>query len=81
MLHSLKLHVWPECRSAAQWHQETGIFLDDAAFFPPSMRQRINLEALYGKALRRAASAADDCGPARRLPDACPCTLDVLLLG
>lgn len=82
MLHLLKLHAWPESRSAAHWRQETGTFLDDATlYFSPSMRQRINLEALYGKALRRAASATDDSGPARRLPDACPFTLDALLSG
>ncbi len=82
MLHLLKLHAWPESRSAGYWRQEAGTFLDDAAlYFAPSMRQRIDLEALYTKAWRRAASATDESGPAQHLPNACPFTLDALLSG
>ncbi len=82
MLHLLKLHAWPASRSAGHWRQEAGTFLDDAAlYFAPSMRQRIDLEALYTKALRRAASATDDSGAALHLPNACPFTLDALLSG
>ena len=82
MLHLLKLHPWPASRSVAHWQQETGTLLDDAALhFAPSMHQRMDVDALYGRALRRFRSAADHSGPARRVPDVCPFTLDALLSG
>jgi Domain of unknown function DUF29 len=82
MLHLLKLHAWPASLSVGHGRQEAGTFLDDTAlYFAPSMRQRMDLEALYAKALRRAASATDESGPALHLPNACPFTLDALLAG
>jgi hypothetical protein len=82
MTHLLKLHAWPGSQSAPHWRGEAGVFLDDAGQrFTPSMRQRIELEALYAKALRRAREATDDAGAPRPLPDACPFTLDELLAG
>ena len=82
MAHLLKRHVWPASQSAAHWRQEAGMFLDDAEQrFTPSMRQRIELDRLYAKALRRAREGADDAGAPRPLPDACPFGLDELLAG
>ena len=82
MIHLLKLHAWPASQSAAHWRSEAGIFLDDAAQrFTPSMQQRVELDDLYARALRRAREAADDAGPARPLPEACPFALDELLVG
>ena len=82
MTHLLKRHAWPGSQSAAHRRGEAGVFLDDAGQrFTPSMRQRIGLEALYAKALRRAREAVDDTGVPRLLPDACPFTLDGLLGG
>ena len=82
MAHLLKLHAWPGSRAAAHWHDEAGVFLDDAADrFTPSMRQRIEVEALYAKALRRVRALQDVTGIARPLPEACPFTLDALLAG
>ena len=82
MTHLLKLHAWPGSQSAAHWRGEAGVFLDDAGQrFTPSMRQRIELEALYAKALRRAREATDAAGAQGPLPDACPFRLDVLLAG
>ncbi len=82
MAHLLKLHAFPDSQAAAHWRDETGTFLDDAARrFTPSMWQRISLDDLYTKALRRARAATDDAGAARPLPQACPFTLDELLAG
>lgn len=82
MTHLLKLHAWPESLACAHWRDEAGVFLDDAARrLSPSMSRRIALDELYAKALRRARAAADDAGPARALPDACPFVLDELLDG
>jgi hypothetical protein len=82
MAHLLKCRAWPASTAAAHWRDEAGTFLDDAQRrFTPSMRQRIDLDDLYAKALRRARTAADDGEPARPLPAACPFALDSLLAG
>lgn len=82
MIHLLKLHAWPGSQSAAHWRGEAGIFLDDAAQrFTPSMRQRVELDDLYARALRRAHEATNDAGTPRPLPEACPFALDELLTG
>ena len=82
MTHLLKLHAWPGSAAAAHWREEAGTFLDDAEQrFSSSMRQRIDLDDLYVKALRRARTATDDAGPPHSLPDICPFTLNELLSG
>lgn len=80
--HLPKLHAWPGSTSAAAWTSETGLFPDDAeARCTPSMRQRIDLVATHGKALRRVRMTNDASGAARSLPEMCPFTLDELLAG
>ena len=82
LIHLLKLHAWPDSPAAAHWLGEVGVFLADAEdCFTPSMRQRIELDALYAKALGLAREAADAVGEPRPLPDACPFTLGELLAG
>ncbi len=82
MVHLLRLHAMPDSQAAAHWREETGVFLDDAAQrFTPSMRQRITLDELYAKALRRACSLLPDAGGGTVLPEACPFTLEALLAG
>lgn len=82
MTHLLKLRDWPSSQAVAHWRDEAGLFLDDAGRrFTPSMKQRIDLDDLYAKALRRARNAADESGPAQPLPDGCPFDLDALLAG
>ncbi len=83
MVHLLKLHAWPDSQAAAHWYDEAGVFLDDAADrFTPSMRQRIDPDALYAKALRRVQAAREMSGGSPRpLPETCPFTLDELLAG
>ena len=76
----LKLHAWPDSAAVAHWRSEAGVFLADAEdCFTPSMRQRIELDALYAKALGLAREATDATGEPRPLPEACPFTLDELL--
>jgi hypothetical protein len=80
MVHLLKLRAWPQSQAVGLWRDETRRFLDDAADrFTPSMRQRIDLDVLYARALRRARDASDVSGPPQILPDGCPFTLDCLL--
>ncbi len=83
MAHLLKLHALPESQAAKHWRDEIRAFLHDAKRrFTSSMRQRIGLEDLYCEASGRAHAAAADLGLApRRLPKACPFTLDELLGG
>lgn len=80
MVHLLKLRAWPGSRAAGHWCDEAGVFLDDAERrFTASMRQRIGLDDLYARALRRARAAKDDAGTPHALPDTCPFVLGDLL--
>ena len=80
LLHLLKMHAWPHSPSVGHWQDETRAFLDDAQDrFTPSMRQRIDVGGLYGKALYRLPTLPDDSGNPLFLPTACPYTLDELL--
>jgi len=80
LTHLLKLHAWPGSQSAGHWRDEVGVFLDDAERrFTPSMRQRMELDMLYAKALRRTRGKTDDAGVPNPLPDTCPYSLDDLL--
>ena len=79
MIHLLKLRIRPDSPAADHWREKAGIFLDDVARrFSPSMRQRISLSELYGKALRRVRTGA---GEAEALPDECPFAFEELLAG
>ena len=81
MAHLLKLHAWPESRAAGHWRGEALAFLDDArSYFSPSMRQRINIDAEYAKALRQVQASTDDSGDPRPLPAVCPFTLNGLII-
>ena len=80
MIHLLKLHASPESLSVRHWRGETVTFLVDAADrFTPSMRQRIDLEAEYAKALRPFSEGMDADSAAPPIPSRCPFTLDALL--
>ncbi len=83
MTHVLKLRASPNSQDAAHWRDEAGVFLDDAEQrFSPSMRQRIDLDELYIKVLRRAGvGLADNNLPAYALPEVCPFALAELLGG
>ncbi|MBV9539048.1 MAG: DUF29 domain-containing protein [Acidisphaera sp.] len=81
LAHLLKSYVLPESQAVPHWRDEIRAFLHDVQRrFTPSMRQRLDLDALYDKAAERALAAAADFGvPPPRLPQHCPFTLDQLL--
>jgi hypothetical protein len=79
LLHELKVRAWPLSRDVPHWQAEARGFRDDAAAaFAPSMRQRINLAALYRRALDRLPASLDG-QPPLPVPDECPASLDELL--
>lgn len=79
LLHMLKAHAWPLSRDAPGWRSDAILFRHQAAdAFTPSMRQRLDIERIY----RRAVSALPktvDGQPPLAVPEACPATLDELL--
>lgn len=80
MIHLLKLSAWPESQAAAHWRDETAAFLDDLERrYTPSMRQKLDLDRLYAKALRRVRAIIDPGASPQPPPEACPFTLDALL--
>ena len=80
LLHLLKLHLWPGDTARRHWRGEIVAFQVRARTrFSPSMRQRIDLDALYRDAVRDAAGLGHEATPAAISPSACPVTLDLLL--
>ena len=78
MIHLLKVHLAPDDLARDHWLTELDAFLDNAVDrFSPSMRQRIDLEAIFAKARGRALRRA----PGKTLPTTCPWILDDLLAG
>jgi hypothetical protein len=81
LLHDLKCQAWPSSREAPHWRAEARGFRDDAAeAFTPSMRQRIDMEDLYRRALSRLPESIDDQGPSP-VDATCPVSLDEMLGG
>ncbi|MBV8613273.1 MAG: DUF29 domain-containing protein [Acetobacteraceae bacterium] len=79
LAHMLKAQAWPRSLAAPGWRAEAIRFRGDAADrFAPSMRQRINLERLYRRALRAMPETIDG-QPPLPVPAECPVTLDALL--
>ncbi len=80
MAHLLKLHAWPGSRAASHWREEVESFIGDAEdCFAPSMRQHIDLDDLYRRALKQFRLATDDSGEPRPAPATCPFVLDDFL--
>ncbi|MBV8590017.1 MAG: DUF29 domain-containing protein, partial [Acetobacteraceae bacterium] len=53
LIHMLKAEAWPVSRDAPSWRAEAKRFRVDAAdAFAPSMRQKINVNVIYAKAVR-----------------------------
>jgi hypothetical protein len=79
LLHDLKAQAWPLSREVPHWRAEARGQRDDArAAFTPSMAQRIDVVALYRRALRRMPEAIDG-QPPLPVPETCQSTLDELL--
>ena len=80
LVHLQKLYGWPDSTAADHRRTEIAAFQTEAkARFAPSMRQRIDLDAEYRRALRQLRRSRIDGRPARELPDECTLTLDQLL--
>lgn len=79
LLHGLKAEAWPLSPYVDHWRAEAVRARGDAADdFTESMRARIDLAAIYRRALR-ALPATIDGTPPRAVPDVCPVTLDAML--
>ena len=79
LAHMLKAKAWPSSREVPGWEAEARRFRGDAqARFAPSMRQRLDLDKIYRRALRNLPTTIDG-QPPLPVPDACPVTLDELL--
>jgi hypothetical protein len=79
LVHMLKADAWPASRDAPAWRAESVRFRGDAAArYAPSMRQRLDLTRVYGRALRALPASMDGQAPLP-VPQACPVTLDELL--
>lgn len=76
LLHVLKLHVSPDSPACAHWRGEVVAFRNNARRrFTPSMRQRINLAALYAEAVEQ----LREIDATAQVPAENPLTLDHLL--
>lgn len=80
LVHLLKLHAWPDSPAASHWRGEIIGFLADAQRrFTPSMRQRIELENIYARALRQVRAGVPNGEAQPTLPGTCPFTPSELL--
>ncbi len=77
--HLLKVEAWPASREVPTWRSEAISFRQQAAdAFTPSMRQRLDMDRLYRRALRALPETID--GQVKLpLPEKCDMTLDQLL--
>lgn len=79
LLHMLKAQAWPLTRDVPHWEAEArGQRADARRRFVPSMRQRLDVAALYRDALHRMPDT-NDGRPPLPVPQTCPVTLDELL--
>jgi len=82
LVHLLKLNGWPALSATRHWRSEIVAFQADIADrFAPSMRQRIDLAEIYGRAVRQIEPLRHGGKPARSSPAIGPVTLDQLLTG
>ena len=80
LAHLLKLHGWPDLSACNHWRSEIAAFQADVQQrFAPSMRQRIDLAAIYAQASRQIEPLRYGGRPALAAPSACPVALDDLI--
>jgi len=80
IVHLLKIHGWPDSAARVHWQIEFGTFRSDARRrFVPSMRQRIDLPALYADAQSQLDRVDIDGRAPQPWPVDCPFSLDELL--
>ncbi len=79
LVHDLKAEAWPLTVDAARWRADAKLFRAQASLrFAASMRQRLDLDKLYAKALQAMPDTIDG-QPPLPVPTMCPVTLDELL--
>jgi Domain of unknown function DUF29 len=80
MRHMLKAQAWPDARDASTWRADAEDFREQAAeTFTPSMRQKIDLAALYARERARLPTENDGQAPTCSVAETCPWSLDQLL--
>jgi hypothetical protein len=80
LVHLLKIHGWPTLGARRHWRSEIVAFQTDAQRrFTPSMRQRIDLEAVYARAVLQIEPLRYGGAAPSAAPPTCPVTLDELL--
>ncbi len=81
VIHELKIRAWPNSSEVPHWREEAVRFRQEAAdAYSPSMRQRLDLDRIYYRALQRLPAAIDG-QPPLPVPQNCPWRLDELLSG
>jgi len=79
LLHDLKCEAWPLVSYVPHWRAEArGFRIQAIRRFAPSMRQRLNIDRMYGDALNQMSDTIDGLQPLP-VPRTCPVTLDELL--
>lgn len=79
LLHDLKCEAWPLVSYVPHWRAEArGFRIQAMRRFAPSMRQRLDVDQMYGDALKQMPETVDGQQPLP-VPEACPVTLDELL--
>lgn len=79
LIHLLKIHGWPDSPSVRHWGSEIPVFQAGMRRrFAPSMRQRIDLTAIYADAVEALEDEQFDGLSPRPWPAVCPFTLDQL---
>jgi Domain of unknown function DUF29 len=81
-LHFLKMVAEPDSQAVVHWRSEiAGFHAEMRDRYSPSMRQRIDLDALWRSAREQAMLAFGEAQNARfaAIPEACPLALDDLL--
>jgi hypothetical protein len=80
LVYLLKVHGWPTLSDRRNWRYEMMRFQAEAVQrFAPSMRQRIDLAALYASAVEQVGVLRYGGSVGRVSPSICPVTLDQLL--
>lgn len=81
LIRLLKLHGWPNLSACNHWRAEIVTFQGDLSDrFAPSMRQKIDLEAIYKRAVRVVGRLGYGNAPAPVPPGVCPVSPDDLLI-
>ncbi len=79
LLHDLKCEAWPLVSYVPHWRAEArGFRIQAIRRYAPSMRQRLNIDRMYGDALNQMPDTIDGLQPLP-VPQTCPVTLDELL--